>query len=102
MKFHTKKNVGASTKHAQQVKCDIAFDAFVVQCPTRKQNSKVFYWTRTMINVANIFVCIIVFKKKHVMYYLESSFQPKGPRFNPFLNFFSNKRNGQKIHRTFK
>jgi len=56
MKFHTKKHVGASTKHAQQVKCDIAFDAFVVQCPTRKKNSKVFYWTRTMINVANIFI----------------------------------------------
>ncbi len=55
MKFHTKKNVEASTKHAQQIKCDIRFNASTVQCPTRKTNSKFFYCTRTMINVVSIF-----------------------------------------------
>ncbi len=42
MKFHTKKNVRASTKHAQQVKCGTGFDASAIQCPTGKKNSNFF------------------------------------------------------------
>jgi hypothetical protein len=56
MKFHTKKNVEASTTHVQQIKCGIGFDAFAVQSPTRKKNSNFVSCTHTMINVVIIFL----------------------------------------------
>ncbi len=76
----------ANTRQQQQIKCGIGFNAFGIQCP--KWNF--FYYTRIMINV----VSVKNFKEKNVMQWLKSSLQRKGPRFNPYFNFFANKQNG--------
>jgi len=46
-----------------------------------------FYYTHTMINVISFFLDKN-FKEKNVMQWLKSSFEPKGPGFNPFCNYF--------------
>jgi hypothetical protein len=44
----------ASTKHEQQIKCNVRFDAFVGQVPNQKMFQKCFYSTSIMANILTI------------------------------------------------
>ncbi len=80
--------IRANVKQVQWIKCGTRFDISTLQCPTWK---KIFNFVLLYPHNDECYKYLsyrVIARKKNVMYWLDYSFQLKGPRFNPFPIYF--------------
>jgi len=80
---------GASTKHAQQVKCGTGLDTIIIQYSTMLSKGKkkpIFLLLYSHNGEWLKYIFYIIFKGKKLMQWLESSYSSKVLASNLFLN----------------